>query len=1230
MNYMTINFPIPPKAPNEIYTDSQWQAIYDQGTNLLVSASAGSGKTAVLVRRVIEKIKRQQLSVDQLLVVTFTEAAASEMKERIQAALQEAINVETDQTLKNHFTHQLTLLPMATISTLHSFCSKVIQRFFYLIDLDPSYRMLTDDTETILLKEDVWDELRETFYEENQEIFYRLTENFSSDRSDSGLEDLILSMYNFARANPEPFRWLDGLVENYRVKNLVDSDLFKNVIRPQVLESLQEIEQTYQWMLSASQGAEELKKIAELAENEWAITKRLEQLIIENHLDEAFTTFEKIKFTAFPSPRKKEVKELYGDIIVECKSYRDQAKHALTKIQEMYFSVSPVEQVERLLEALPIVEELVRVEKRFIDEYSAKKREKGMLDFNDLEHFTLQILQAEMDGNRPAQNYYQNRFAEVLVDEYQDINQLQETILSSLSLKDPGNLFMVGDVKQSIYGFRLADPTLFIQKYHEFADEDGGRRIILAENFRSRKEVLDFTNLIFTQLMDQAVGQIEYDEQAELVNGFTAFPESDAFSPELLIYQKNGEAPEWIEDKSMGEIFMTASKIRQLIDEKFEIYDKKIKSMRPLHYEDIVLLTPTRSNNLTILEVFKQLGIPLSINDTQNYFQSTELRVMISLLQIIDNPYQDIPLAAVLRSPIVGLQEEELAHIRLALPQKEYFQAIKKYMEINQDAISDKLETFLVQLGDWREFARRESLAELLVKIYNETAYLDYVLGMPVGQQRHANLLALIERAKDYERSSFRGLYQFIRFIEKMQEKDKDLGEPPTEELQDAVRVMTIHGSKGLEFPIVFLMDMSKSFNVQDTRKNYVFDERLGLGVKLLTPDVRVRKDTLLFQTVKQKNLNKLLSEEMRKLYVALTRAEQKIFLVGSYEDEEAAYKIWSRGAQNETLVLDAGLRSGQKDSFLDWVGLALFRHPIMDHYQKEYAVVHPVSVKQHPAVFKINFIAPQTIAESVQSYLPEIKSLDIPQGTINILPITTKLRYKYPYPEATRTTSYQSVSELKRLYDDPDNREPLDLNTTTAQAQYRFTESDLGQPKFLGTKKELSAAEIGTATHLVMQLLPLNTPSHRETIESLLKDLVSSQTLSQEIAERVSIDNILQFLESDIGQFVIQHSENLHREEPFAMLLPADKLFSAYQNSDEILIHGIIDGYLELDNDIYLYDLKTDYYSAKREAHLIHRYRGQINLYKEALEKAKQKPVKAAYLIFLQGNKFIDLLKTP
>ncbi|MEG0373249.1 MAG: 3'-5' exonuclease, partial [Enterococcus sp.] len=485
-----------------------------------------------------------------------------------------------------------------------------------------------------------------------------------------------------------------------------------------------------------------------------------------------------------------------------------------------------------------------------------------------------------------------------------------------------------------------------------------------------------------------------------------------------------------------------------------------------------------------------------------------------------------------------------------------------------------------------------------------------------------------IERAKDYERSSFRGLYQFIRFIEKMQEKDKDLGEPPTEEISDAVRVMTIHGSKGLEFPVVFLMDMSKSFNVQDTQRNYVFDEQLGLGVKLLTPDTRVRKETLLFQIVKQKNLNKLLSEEMRKLYVALTRAEQKLFLVGSYDDEESAYKKWSKAARNDSVVLAAGLRNGQRDSFFDWVGMTLFRHAQMDKYQTEYVVNQVVKVKQHPATFAIDFVEPQTIAEVVQGYLPEIKTLELPQGTVNIDALKKRLLFEYPYPEATKTTSYQSVSELKRLYDDPDNRQTMDISDNAMT--YRFTSDALNEPKFLGTLQEASPAEVGTATHLVMQLLPLTKRPTETEIQELIAELVARKTLMPMVAEKISVESILQFFDSEIGAYVLQHAEKLHREEPFAMLLPADQLFKDYQNQDELLIHGIIDGYLEFDHEILLYDLKTDFYTPEREQQLVDRYRGQLHLYKDALEKAKHKTVSSTFLIFLQGNKAIDLLRTP
>ena len=664
---------IPLKPQNERFTDDQWQAIFDQGDNLLVSASAGSGKTTVLVRRVIEKLK-MGFDIDELLIVTFTEAAAREMKERIQEALQESVNSESDPVRRQHFTKQLVLLPTANISTLHAFCLTVIRRYYYLIDIDPVFRMLTDETETILMKEDVWDELREALYAENDERFFQLTMNFSNDRSDDGLTNLVFSLYEFARANPDPQKWLEQLSDNYRLpEGLAKSRLYQKQIRPLVLADIYQCVQLYEQMTQLAQG-EGLEKMHEQVAGEQQQIKNIYEAFSQDRLEEAYAGLEQLTFSTFKSSRKAELKEISNEV----KGMRDKAKKLIQQISKSYFPVSPSQMEELTDKALPLVEEMTKVTQSFMDGFSMRKREKGVLDFNDLEHLALQILtEKTKDVWLPseASKHYRKKFKEVMVDEYQDVNQLQEAILYWLREPDDtkGNMFMVGDVKQSIYSFRLADPSLFIGKYENFSKKEGGRRIVLAENFRSRKEVLSFTNLIFEQLMDPAVGQINYDEAAKLIQGFSDFPENEQFEPEIMIYEKEQEESEIeiptddiLEDKTEGELFMTGLKIRQLIDSSFMIYDKKSKKSRPIEYKDIVLLTPTKKNNLTILEIFKTLDIPLEMNDAQNYFQATEIRTMISLLQLIDNPYQDIPLAAVLRSPIVGLIEPELASIRLA------------------------------------------------------------------------------------------------------------------------------------------------------------------------------------------------------------------------------------------------------------------------------------------------------------------------------------------------------------------------------------------------------------------------------------------------------------------------------------------------------------------------------------------------------------------------------------
>lgn len=1226
---------IPLKPANELFTDKQWQSIFDGGDNLLISASAGSGKTTVLVRRVIEKLKSGS-NIDELLIVTYTEVAAREMKERIQVALQDAVNQESDPHRREHFTKQLILLPTANISTLHAFCLTVIRRFYYLIDLDPVFRMLTDETEMLLLKEDVWNDLREMYYIEQTEAFYQLTANFSNDRNDDGLTDLVMSLYEFARANPNPKEWLRQLVTHYRATEAIEkSSLYQDYVKEDLLSKLKQIFWQYDQGQAITAPIAGLEKVTELLQVEAQQVYEIETAVEDDRLSDAFHLLHGMSFSRYPSIRKEELK----DYASGGKAYRDQAKKALDALKTSFFANSPADMLLLLEKAQPLVEQMAEVTTRFMEEYSKRKQEKGVLDFNDLEHFTLQILQSEVNGElvpSEAATYYRNKFKEVLVDEYQDVNRLQEAILSWLCSPQlgAGNLFMVGDVKQSIYSFRLADPTLFIEKYDAFAENQGGRRIILAENFRSRGDVLDFTNLVFQQLMDPAVGQISYDQAAELVTGFPDFPDSQQFLPELLIYEKENESDsfEGIEDKTDGELYMTGLKIRQLIDQGFEIYDKKSKTNRPLRYRDIVLLTPTKKNNLAILDVFKTLDIPLAVNDAQNYFQATEIRIMISLLQLIDNPYQDIPLAAVLRSPMVGLLEDELAAIRLANRKGSFYEAVLRYSQQAENPTQKKLHKFLSQLDTWRELARRESIVELLWRIYEETAYLDYVLGLPAGKQRHANLLALVDRGKAYEQMSFRGLYQFIRFIEKMQEKEKDLAEPVAETLEDAVRVMTIHASKGLEFPVVFILDMTKEFNLQDTKARYMFEEQLGAGIRYLDEENRVLYDTLPYQVIKQMKLKKLLSEEMRKLYVALTRAEQKLYLVGSYQDQEATLKAWEETALVDTLVIPKETRLKTKSSLMNWVGYTLIRHPAMSaYYQEERRSIQVID--QHPGNFSIEWFNQNDLA-AIHENLTQPPTIKVDAmerlAGFSVPLLSENLTFTYLYPEAVVTTSYQSVSEVKRVFDDPDNHESNQLSWEESHQRvlnqrFRHVQQELAEPKFMATEKTIAATAIGTASHLLLQLIDLNQQPDAAAFEKLLNELVRQRSVEPEVAEKVRIDALVSFFDSELGQALLNDPQAVKREHPFAMLMPADQLFADYHGkTDQLLIHGIVDGFIEKADELILYDFKTDY--VEDSGTVIQRYLGQLRLYKRALEESLNKPVTKVYLVLLSNNQVVNI----
>ncbi|WP_252903850.1 helicase-exonuclease AddAB subunit AddA [Secundilactobacillus oryzae] len=843
------------------YTKSQQQVIDTRDTNLLVSASAGSGKTRVLVDRVIKRITEEGIGVDQLLIVTFTKAAAKEMKDRIHKSLERKITETTGEN-RRRLMHQLSLLPVANISTLDAFCQQIIERYYYIIDLDPVFRLLADKTEGILLRDQVWQDVRETLYENDEDgSFKRLTANFSNDRNDDGLTDLVNRVYFYANAKPNPAQWLQQLADPYVINGtLNDSDLYRKQILPLIQNRVEQAIKDLGYALEKANQAE-FPKLAELCETEMASLRATQDQLPDLKWDEVRETLFVKRSTSPRVTKKDDVPELKK----EAQEARKAALAVIDELQDTYLALNEAITTEVMQQSHAIVTKLATTVQAFSDAYQQEKLRQHVLDFSDLEHYALEILSADTEQGKAVREQLRDRYEEIMVDEYQDTNALQEAILQTITRHEPGNLFMVGDVKQSIYRFRLADPSLFVGKFNHFGeDPQAGKDIQLAENFRSIKNVDDFTNLIFTQLMNQELGEMDYTGGAKLVFGASYYPDGYTPATELLIYEdqqtnvmteQNEDEPIdatfKIDDKVRGQVAMVGQRILEMQANGTEIFDRETGEMRPVAFKDFALLTPTKNNNLVITELFAQMGIPVLVNDAQNYFKTTEIQIMMALLSLIDNPYQDIPLAAVLRSPIVGLDENQLAYLRVTDKTGDYFQAVLQFHDTYQsgnpygDAIFPKIDRFLKQLTIFKDVAKQNQLVELIWRIYQETGFLDYVAGMPAGKQRQANLHALYERAAVYEKSNFKGLFQFVQFIQRMQSEDEDLAEAPTEVSDDAVRVMTIHGSKGLEFPVVFLMDMSHQFNMSDTKGDAVLNDKLGIGITYFDEHRRAKFDSL-------------------------------------------------------------------------------------------------------------------------------------------------------------------------------------------------------------------------------------------------------------------------------------------------------------------------------------------------------------------------------------------------
>ena len=944
---------IPPKPESVTWTDDQWKAIMAYGQDILVAAAAGSGKTAVLVERMIKKVlsKENPINVDELLVVTFTNASAAEMRNRISEALEKAINEDPTST---HLRKQLSLLNRASISTIHSFCLEVIRKYYYLIDIDPGFR-IADSTEAQLLRDEVLDELFEEEYgKPDNERFFRLVDSFTNDRSDLALMDIIRDLYDFARANPSPEKYLKDIVNMYKVDSVTNLEElpFMESLRFDTQLQLEGIRE----MLEA--GLELTKQPggpAPRAENFLDDLQILDRMLVASK-ESWNALYENMQNWTFSRAKTCKGDEYDKSLMDRAQKLRDDAKKKLKAIQDELFNRKPESFLRDMTEMRPLIQTLVELVQCFSDKFNIVKTEKGLVDFADLEHFCLDILldpSAKREGilaPSEAALHYRDTFKEVLVDEYQDVNMVQEAIIGLVSKdgESTGNLFMVGDVKQSIYRFRLAEPNLFLGKYNQFTSngENTGLKIDLARNFRSRKEVLSGTNYLFKQIMGVSVGEIEYNEAAELIKG-AAYPEDEPYPVELLIVDLENDESDVTEaenteendnvfdvvelEQSQLEARVMANKIKTIITERASIYNPKTKSSRPIMYRDIVILLRSMTWAPQIMEEFKQQGIPIYANLSTGYFQATEITIMMSLLKVIDNPYQDIPLASVLRSPIVGLHEDDLAVIRIEQKNGAFYDALTSFCTQkpagDHESIYDRVKPFFLMLNEWRSMARQGSLAALIWQLYRDTHFYDYVGGLPGGKQRQANLRALYDRARQYEATSFRGLFRFLRFIERMQERGDDLGAARAlGEQEDVVRLMTIHSSKGLEFPVVFVAGLGRSFNTMDLRKPYLLDKEFGFATKYVNVDKRITYPSLPQLAFKRKKKMEMLAEEMRVLYVALTRAKEKLFLLSSVKSLQKKLEKWEQNLNHSDWLLKDYERASA-GSYLDWVGPSLVRH---------------------------------------------------------------------------------------------------------------------------------------------------------------------------------------------------------------------------------------------------------------------------------------------------------------
>lgn len=1193
------------------WTESQSDAIESRGQNLLISAAAGSGKTAVLVERIIQLLIKDKININTFLIVTFTKAAAGEMRERISKALFKAI--EEGAGDEKHLRRQIQLLDSASISTLHSFCIDVVKRHFHLIEIDPIFR-IGDEIETSLLKLESLEEVFEEEYEKATEAFLDLVEMYGGNRNDQGLQDLVLNLYNFIQSKPDPRTWLEEKIEDFNISKRE----FSKTSWGQTLREQLEIE-----LIGALEYFNHALEVALLPGGPGVYEPILEDDIkmTEELLESLQLGLESFyeKLLTLKHKRLVAAKEADEDLKDRCKDLRENGKKTIKEISEKLLVKSPEEFSQDLNKLHPYMAYLSRLVFLFENRYGDKKREKSILDFNDLEHYALNIL-----NHGEVAEEYRKKYNYIFVDEYQDSNLLQETIVNAIKGRD--NVFLVGDVKQSIYRFRLADPSIFIDKYENYGVGEGlNKRIDLSKNFRSRGEIIEGVNYIFQNIMSKKLGEVEYDHRASLYLGGSF---QEIMDPEIELHiierEKSTEEEEMEDLDSISNIelegFWVANRIKELLDK--EIFDPKIGAYRKIQYKDIVILLRTTKNwAQSFLEIFISQGIPSYADVNVGYFEAIEVNIFMNLLKLIDNKRQDVPLLSVLRSPIFNFTPEELIEIRGESQGRTYFETIEEYIEKKDNALKDKLQRSLNKLSKWKEQARYIPIEDFLWKVLMDTKYYYYVGAMPGGIQRQANIKVLLERARQFQETSLKGLFHFIKFVDQLKSSSGDMGTAKTlGENDNVVRIMSVHKSKGLEFPVVILAGLGKEFNLRDSRQSVLFHKDLGLGPNYVDLEKRTYNESIAKIAMKNKIKFENLSEEMRVLYVALTRPKDKLIMVGSVKNILKRIGKWSQS----TGVFH--LSKGK--TYLDWIAPQIIKHKdgkvLRDLGEVD---VKEEAYKSHDSKWEVGYHYPGDILRTEAIKQKEQKGLknfllnfdqEGEEDTSLRDEIVKPLQWEYKNKAATLLPSKLSVTDIKREGQDS----PQSLGIHIPMMTQR--------PAFMESTGQLTGPEKGTAMHFVLQHLDLNSVENREDIEGQIEDMIIKELIRERDGKSVDVEKLLQFFHSPLGKRMLQ-ANKIYREVPFNLVKGAcqalPQITEVESCKEEILIQGIIDCYFEEEDGFILIDYKTDYYESDRmKNELVKKYKSQIDLYGEALEKILHRSVKEKYLYLFHGNEGVQL----